>query len=243
MAGTMLSGNAMYSVALECALRRAGRSCKETFGSQICLECRHYIGNYVDADPRQLNLYMYQADVNASAMRTSAFYSKLRSLIILLFLAFIGYIFYIGFTAPARIRARNNVVTVQTVTPQQARTDNRSTHQMIEDALWAVSRDMNAGRDMNRDGKINCEDAAILFYMHYPIKREVRIYANDNPATGMSHAFNLVLIDGVWRAIEPQAYHVGWHKMNTYFMRDIWGAKYDHTKNKNAWDDYGRWVR
>jgi hypothetical protein len=136
------------------------------------------------------------------------------------------------FNIPARQSA------VQTTAVQQ-----QSTHELIEATLWKVAKDLNNKRDMTGNGKSNCEDAAILFYMYYPNKKDVMIYANDNPATGMSHAFNLVNINGTWRGIEPQAYMKGWQHHRTYFMHDIWKSQYDHTKNKNAWDDYGRFVR
>jgi hypothetical protein len=57
----------------------------------------------------------------------------------------------------------------------------------------------------------------------------------------MHHLFNVVLIDGTWRAIEPQAVYRG-HR-NTYFMRDIWGSRYDHTLNRVVTQDYIRFVR
>jgi hypothetical protein len=186
---------------------------------------------------------MYQAEVNASIMRTSSFYGKLRDLIIWAFIIGILWFCWWGLTLPKRNaekRARYNTVQQTSVVNN---TSAQSTHQMIEAALWAVSRDLNNKRDMTGNGKSNCEDAAILFYMYYPDKDNVRIYANDNDATNMRHAFNIVLIDGVWRAIEPQAYHLGWQSHGIYFMRDIWGNVYDHTKNKDAWNDYGRFVR
>jgi hypothetical protein len=61
----------------------------------------------------------------------------------------------------------------------------------------------------------------------------------------MSHAFNLVNINGTWRAVEPMAYRagIGWAELRTYFMRDIWGDQYNIQFNKCAWNDYGRFVR
>ena len=242
MAGEVTYNNAINSVALECALRRNKRKCRMIFGSSQCCNCRHYIGNYVDADPRQMNLYMYQADINAQSMRTSLYYINLRTLVTWLFIIGIIAVLVYGLSlkplSQRQPRYDNTTAVVATIPVR-----TQSTHQMIETALWSVAKELNGRRDINIDGRANCEDAAILFYMYYPIKDDVRIYANDNPVTGMYHAFNLVLIDGIWRAIEPQAYQLGWDKVGTYFMRDIWGNKYDSSKNVNAWRDYGKYVK
>ena len=89
--------------------------------------------------------------------------------------------------------------------PASARPQNVSTTTMINQTLSQVSRDLNRRVDVNRDRLINCIDAAVLFYQYFPNKEIVRIYVNRNPATDMHHLFNLVLIDGTWRAIEPHA--------------------------------------
>jgi hypothetical protein len=56
----------------------------------------------------------------------------------------------------------------------------------------------------------------------------------------MNHLFNCVLIDGVWRAIEPQAY---WKNNSSYWMKDNWGSKYDNSKNKDVTNDYLRYLK
>jgi hypothetical protein len=199
---------------------------------------------------------MYQADVNAQSMRTSVRYSRLRWFIILSFIGLILYGLWWGLSEPKRrqqtLQPRFNVVApaqpapvVQAPQQQPVVQQSRVTTQMIEDTLWIVARYIDGGRDMTGNGKSNCEDAAILFYMYFPLKENVMIYANDNPNTGMSHAFNLVFIDGNWRAVEPMAYRAGfgWAERRTFFMRDIWGSVYDPAFNFNAWSDYGRFVR
>ena len=59
---------ALYDCALECSLRRRQKTCKNTFGCRTCSRCRLYVGNYVDTEPRQLSLYMLQAEMNADAI-------------------------------------------------------------------------------------------------------------------------------------------------------------------------------
>jgi len=46
----------------------------------------------------------------------------------------------------------------------------------------------------------------------------------------MNHLFNAVLIDGVWRAIEPQAFA---SNQSSYWMRDVWGNQYDSNLNRD----------
>jgi len=110
----------------------------------------------------------------------------------------------------------------------------------ITTTLYKVAQDLNHGVDVNKDGLVNCIDAAVLFYQYYPDKGKVTIELNQNSNTGMHHLFNCVLIDGVWRAIEPQAVQ----KNNwPYFMRDIWGTRYDSKYNKDVTSDYLKYVR
>ena len=241
MKGEIKSSNAIYNVAMECSLRRANKKCREHLHSAKCYSCHHYVGRYIDADPRHIDLYMYQADIEVSSMKSSLFHNTLRSLIVIAFaIGIIAGAFYILRLPPP---AQRNAQRFNQPTSMQQH--NTTAHQRIEATLHRVARDIRAGRDMTGNGKVNCEDAAILFYMYYPIREHVRIMSNDNPRTGMRHAFNAVLIDGRWRTIEPLAYTAGWqyHKGGTYFMRDIWGRRYNTRLSVCAWNDYGRFVR
>jgi hypothetical protein len=179
---------------------------------------------------------MYKADLDAARMKNALRYARLNNLIII---GFIVCIIAACFWARQPKKGQNsnlsryNEVTTTVYKP--------TTHDHIEAALWKVAKDIKNKVDVNYNGKSNCEDAAILFYQYYAgNKADVCIMANDNQNTDMYHAFNCVYINGVWRAIEPQAYHLGW---STYYMRDIWGSKYDSSKNKDAWNDYGRFVK
>jgi hypothetical protein len=116
---------------------------------------------------------------------------------------------------------------------------NTSQHANIEHTLRVVSQKWER-TDVNRDGLYNCIDAAVLFYKHYPDRSKASIIINVNPKTGMNHLFNAVLINGSWIAIEPQAYATN-HR--SYWMKDVWGNKYDNTYNRVALDKYSRYVR
>ena len=111
---------------------------------------------------------------------------------------------------------------------------------MINFALERTAADFKRGVDVNGDGLVNCIDAAVLFYQHFPNKSLVSITLNNNPATGMNHLFNLVNINGTWRAIEPQAYVIN---ARCYYMITIWQEEYDHWLNRNVTNHYRRYVR
>jgi hypothetical protein len=119
-----------------------------------------------------------------------------------------------------------------------------SQHANIEQTLRTVAQKYKS-TDVNSDGLYNCIDAAVLFYKYYPDRNRVAIIINKNQSTDMHHLFNAVLINGVWRAIEPQAYTCpNWERLQTYFMRDIWGNQYNSTFNRdetNKWEVYARY--
>jgi len=108
----------------------------------------------------------------------------------------------------------------------------------IEQTLRIVSQRCQ-NTDVNNDRLYNCIDAAVLFYKYYPDKSKVSILLNRNPNTGMNHLFNAVLINGSWRAIEPQAYATG---HSSYWMADVWGNKYSSSFNRDATQEYIRYV-
>jgi len=116
---------------------------------------------------------------------------------------------------------------------------NASQHANIEQTLRIVAQKWNS-TDVNRDGLYNCIDAAVLFYQHYPDRSKVTIIINVNSNTGMNHLFNAVLINGSWIAIEPQAYATNY---SSYWMKDVWGNKYDNTYNRVALNRYSGYAR
>jgi len=110
----------------------------------------------------------------------------------------------------------------------------------IEDTLRRVATAMRANTDVNGDGLVNCIDAAVLFYQWYPRRSEVTIIHNLN-GTKMNHLFNGVKIgDDEWRGIEPQAY---FSNRASFYMTDIWGSSYEHTRNTDVTADYSKFVR
>jgi hypothetical protein len=130
------------------------------------------------------------------AKDSTVFYSRLQSIIKLIFIIFICAIYYYGCSiaayhdspvgrfnarvtsifAPSNTPRYNAVTTFTQPTPIPVLNDTRTPYQMIEDTLWIVARYIDNGRDMTGNGKSNCEDAAILFFMYYPIRENVQIY-------------------------------------------------------------------
>ena len=116
---------------------------------------------------------------------------------------------------------------------------NDSQHANIDSTLRIVAEKWKK-TDVNRDSLHNCIDAAVLFYKYYPDKNKVCIEINVNAKTGMNHLFNCVFTEGVWKAIEPQAYALN-HK--NYYMWSVWGNKYDNKHNRDVteiWKIYAR---
>ena len=114
-----------------------------------------------------------------------------------------------------------------------------SQHNNIEATLRTVANKWKK-TDVNGDGLYNCIDAAVLFYRYFPDKNKVCIEVNVNPKTGMNHLFNCVYTEGVWKAIEPQAYAK--NKKN-YYMWAVWGSNYDRSYNCDVtemWKIYAR---
>jgi len=116
---------------------------------------------------------------------------------------------------------------------------NDSQHANIDSTLKIVAQKWKT-TDVNKDGLYNCIDAAVLFYKYYPVRDKVAIIINVNPKTDMNHLFNAVLINGTWIAIEPQAYATGY---KSYWMKDVWGNKYDNTFNRVATDNWAKYAK
>jgi len=134
-----------------------------------------------------------------------------------------------------------NMVSVRSPTVVQNSTSaNQSEHANIDKTLRIVEDKLRQKVDVNRDGKTNCIDAAVTFYKYYPDKSKVCIMINRNPSTGMNHLFNCVFTEGVWKAIEPQAY---FSNHSNYLMWAVWGNKYDKSYNRDEtekWKVYAR---
>jgi len=243
-------GLAVFNVAQDCSMRRIRGRCREKVGNFECNNCPHYIGRYADIEPRQMELYMYQSDVeakkllrsNESSMRIARTTNiGIWLMYLFVFLLISGCVWTL--TEPGYGTVGNSWLgrlKQDVSTPRNVVIPNLSPHQNIQATLQAVARDLNNKVDVNKDGLINCIDAAVLFYKYYPVKSDVCILVNKNDKTEMHHLFNGVLIDGVWRAIEPQG---TWRYHSSYFMRDIWGNQYDSTLNKDVTNEYSRFAR
>jgi len=131
------------------------------------------------------------------------------------------------------------VSNTQTAAATTEQNSNVSQYANIDAALHIVAQKCKS-TDVNKDGLYNCIDAAVLFYQYYPDRSKVTIITNVNPNTGMNHLFNAVLINGSWITIEPQAYATGY---SSYWMKDVWGNKYDNTYNHVALDSFSRYVK
>ena len=154
--------------------------------------------------------------------------------------------FLIGFYFWNNEKARNetsqhisNAVQVSARASSIPAVKNTSEHPNIDRTLRLVAENWKK-TDANRDGLYNCVDAAILFYQYYPDKGKVCIEANNNQKTGMNHLFNCVFTDGVWKAIEPQAYA---NNFSNYLMWSVWGDKYDNSYNRDVTSEYLKYVK
>jgi len=112
-------------------------------------------------------------------------------------------------------------------------------HDNIDKTLQIVAERLRQKADVNGDGLTNCIDAAVLFYQYYPEKSKVCIEVNYNQKTDMNHLFNCVFTNGVWKAVEPQAYY---SNNSSYWMWAVWGSKYDNRYNSDVTNNWKRYV-
>jgi hypothetical protein len=200
---------ALFKVAKECAYKRLIKKCNNKFGCSVCTECKWYIGNYIDADPRQMNLFMIEVeesayDLHHAVKATNSAYRKFIAFVVILVLLVIGY----------AVKVNVNKVRRMENTP---------------DIVWQTIEQVNSKiYDINKDGKINCQDYAIMFYNLYPYTMKL-IFINDNSKTGMNHAFIAVkLKDEGWVSVESKP-----NGSKSYSVKDVWGSKYN--KEATGW--------
>ena len=169
---------------------------------------------------------MLQADARASTIRGKRKVHRVIFAIIIVFCLRAAWTTYTP-PAPRVVVTQLPVASRDTPTPT-ALVD-------IQDTLNIVAAYMRRGVDVNKDGVTNCVDASIVFYRYYPRKNEVIITTNRNAATDFYHAFVVVLVNGVWRGVEPQAVFAG---HSSYWMFDVWDERYDYTLNRTATRQY-----
>jgi len=167
----------------------------------------------------------------------------MKTIVVLIICTLIGfYLYNIGKPREAKYENRKNTTKIVQTSARASSspvTRNTSEHTNIDKTLRIVAEKFET-TDANGDGKNNCIDAAILFYQYYPDKSKVCIELNHNSKTGMNHLFNCVFTDGVWKAIEPQAYD---SNHSNYFMWAVWGKRYDNSYNRDVTTNYLKYVK
>lgn len=229
MARTSLpsSGDALWNVAFECALLRSKKQCRNSFDDGACKSCNMYVRRYADAPEPSVQMLMLHANTEAYKEKRKRMFHHIKY-------ALIAAVF-IYFIIDSRIETQWRKAPTETVYQAVARS-----HSEIDRTLRLVETDMRRKVDYNNDGKINCIDAAVSFYKHFPDKDRVGIVLNYNPSNGFNHLFISFKFSDGWRSIEPQAY---WQDKGTYWMRDYWGRRYDSRFNEVVTDKYSKFVK
>jgi len=228
---------ALFDVACNCAFNRSEKQCSATFGSSTCTGCKWNLFEYVDADPRKAKLLMLSAErsirILASTRRSVDSFARFIDTLVVITAVIIITLIVLAVKGCQLEQAER---AAEAAAKPQAQVI-LSTENKVDKALSKVALNY---KDVNGDGLVNCIDAAVLFYKYYPDKNDVTIELNYNTKTGMNHLFNVVNFQGTWRAIEPQAKATG---NSRYFMRDVWGSKYDPAYNKVVTKDYIKYVK
>jgi hypothetical protein len=173
--------------------------------------------------PQDAELFMYRAEREAQA--THSRFKTFRPVIGFFFIwNFIFYLLCIWYEHSGRVKA----IEEERAKPPPVSAVVTNVYNQIDKTLYTVRDNF---KDINGDGKANCQDATLLFYKYYPDKKNMCIEVNRNYETDMHHLFICIKIDGVWRGIEPQAYLYG---KRSYWMRDYWGKVYDSQYNRDA---------
>jgi len=188
--------DALWTVALNCALARENKKCRNKWDSSVCSSCKLYIKNYIDASPAQAQLYMLQAETSAGLMTVGSHGYRYVCLTIALVLG-LG-LFGSYTTLSKRDYTSDSVVSKV-----------KETNKYIANNII----------DINGDGEKDCEDYAIMFYKYYPLGK-VKILINSSEVGNFHHAFNSVYVDNMWKPIEPQA--IG---KNPIWMDQYWEPK------------------
>ena len=221
----------IYDCAVSCATLRRTKKCRNQFDSSICSSCKWYIKKYINVEPIQAQLFMQQAEFHADIQTHSSKIHRTAHWLVFGFIAavvlsIIGLNWYSGKQADKNFK--------------WLLSEKMTDDQKIRETLKKVAIGLDEHTDVNGDELVNCIDAALLFYDMYPLRDNVTITVNKNNVTGMNHLFNTVLIDGMWRAIEPQAARTN---QKSYWMKDIWGNRYDRSKNINVTSDYLKYLK
>ena len=225
---TMSSGEAYWSVALECALRRSKRQCKVNFDDQQCAWCRIYLRKFTQASEPAIQMLMLQADTSAHDDKIRNRWKLLKYAVILAILIALS------------IHLWKYTHRYDTPPPTATITIAQKTHIKIDTTLKHVAIDLRNHADVNDDGLTNCIDAAVLFYKYYPEKNNVAIMWNHNPTNKFSHLYNAVRDHDGWYSVEPQTLYTG---RTSYNMTDTWGSQYNIKYNTDVTEEYKKYVK
>jgi len=227
---------ALWDCACECALRRQDRACKHRFGSMACNSCDVYIKQYGDFSPQDAKLYMMEAGKFAYSLKSD---HRRYYIVFGMIAALIALVLFANAQERKRVAREQEVFSISQTLTAKGIPSSATVYPYITDALIYTEQQLSNKVDVNGDGLTNCIDAAVLFYGHYPYKQDVTIESNFHPDGRMSHLFNVVRVNGAWRAVEPQAY---WKGHASYWMKDVWGDAYDNRYNVDETEKYKKYV-
>ena len=230
---TVSSCEAFWNLALECSLRRSKRKCWVQFDSPQCDKCRIYLRKYTQASESAIQMLLLQTDTVAhdDKIRDRLHHVKYAALLLI----FIGLAVW-GWRYDTRFKGTSTPFSASTETSRRVITEHA-----IDTVLAQVDKALRRGVDVNSDGLVNCIDAAVLFYQYFPDKSKVCIELNYNTRVNptFNHLFNCVLINGTWKAVEPQAHYLGKSK----WMASAWGFRYDKMYNTDDTQRYIEYVK
>jgi len=212
----------VYDAATECCLRRMRRHCTLKYpDDKVCYQyCKMDIRRYIGYDTPQayIDLYMMQAYKRAHILNMG-WKSPLRK--------FVTTMIWIVVIAAAVYGMRTCVINsvASKATTQMVYAVKHKDFPRVDRQIWEtleqVAEDMTRGIDYNNNGSVNCQDAVLSFYTHYPEKKNVVLAINYY----QGHAFAAIKI-GRWRIlVEPQAV---WGGHATYSPNAIWGAAFSN---------------
>ena len=141
---------------------------------------------------------------------------------------------YIGFVVVILLFLLLILIPIGIAGPQD-RPSSKPFDSQIIDIREAVN---NIVWDLDKDGRIDCCDHAILFKLlwdiKYPaLKDKCEIIRNFNPGI-MNHLFIGIRMNNSYIFVEP------WATQSYYDMDIVWGSQYDMTKN--SYGETKRWL-
>jgi len=226
-----------WKCAIECAVRRSTDICSSIFYTAYCDNCTFFVRNYLPAemDDHAVKLLMLKADEEAWTVTMENHFKHIGAAA---FLASLLFVLMLWGYDPLWMRVKDKTTILHDTHGLIADTGTEQ-HANIDKTLSKVAEELWKGRDVNWDRKLNCIDAAVVFYHYFPDKSKVKIMGN--VYRNFNHLFISVFTDGVWKAIEPQAYYSG---NKSYWMDDVWGSRYDMRYDKDEtklWRWYLPW--